>query len=239
MLHKLAERHPTEFGKLDSTFDKWALAQHYDFKTRFLDITEDLLVALFWACQGGAETDGRLHVFIAPHPLVQSSDTDIISTIANFARLHKDEQDLLLGRIQTGNANTTIIPDRYFAVLEKLYQLIKEEKPHFERQIDIRDLYKVFVVKPRQPNERLRVQSGAFLVSAFHERLERDEILSKNRRTSAYNHYILPVLGKHKASILEELRLQNITREKLLPELDSSADVVTERYSQRRQQDDG
>ena len=62
-----------------------------------------------------------------------------------------------------------------------LYQLIRQEKPYFEERIDPRDLYQVFVVEPQQSSERLRAQAGAFLVSAFHERFERDEILKWNK----------------------------------------------------------
>ena len=58
-----------------------------------------------------------------------------------------------------------------------LYQLIRQEKSYFDERIDLRDLYKVYVVEPQLSSERIRAQAGAFLVSAFHERLERDEIL--------------------------------------------------------------
>ena len=35
----------------------------------------------------------------------------------------------------------------------------------------------MFLVEPQQSVERLRAQSGAFLISAFHERLERSQIV--------------------------------------------------------------
>ena len=46
----------------------------------------------------------------------------------------------------------------------------------------------------------------------------------------------LTIPARCKENILKELRLLNITRETLFPGLDASADAVTERYSQRRQQ---
>lgn len=214
---ELASSRPQLFYAMETALDKWALAQHYEFKTRFLDITSNLLVALFWACQGDDSTNGKLHVFMVPDPLVQKSDSDTISIIANFARLSEDEQDLLLGKRHAKGASGRFEPDQYLTTLDKLYQLIREEKPGFKVPIDIKDLYKVFVVEPRLITERLQAQSGAFLVSGFHERLEQQQILSKNRRIPAYNHRALPVLGKQKESILEELCLKEITCETLLP----------------------
>ena len=233
MFQDLTTRRPIDFNTLNLALDKWALAQHHGLPTRFLDVTRNVLVALFWACQGSEKANGKLHVFCVPRSLVKSSDSDTISIIANFARLPKDQQDLLLGKKQEQDANTRYEPYRYFTSLRTLYQLIREEKPHFEERIDIKDLYQVFVVEPQHLTERLRAQSGAFLVSAFHERFEQYEILSKNRRIPTYHHYALSVLGDKKPHMLEDLRLLNITSETLMPGLDASASVLTGQYRDR------
>ena len=91
-------------------------------------------------------------------------------------------------------------------------------------------LYKVFVVEPQLSSERVRAQSGAFLVSAFHERFERDEILKWNKGIPVYAHYKLTISGDCKDSIMKELQLLNVTRETLFPGLDSSARSVTNSY---------
>ena len=110
--------------------------------------------------------------------------------------------------------------------------LVRVEKPHFEARIDIRDLYKVFVVEPEQLSERLRAQSGAFLLSAFHERFEPANIVQWNDGTPIYAHYPLTVTRDCKGIIQEELRLLNITHETLLPGLDSSASVINDLFRQ-------
>ena len=104
-------------------------------------------------------------------------------------------------------------------------------KPHFEERINPRDLYRAFVVEPQQSFERVRVQSGAFLISVFHERFERSEILKCNAGIPIYDFGRLVVPKENKERILEELRLLNVTREMLFPGLDEAARAVTERHS--------
>ena len=102
---------------------------------------------------------------------------------------------------------------------------------YFLEKIDNRDLFRVFIVEPQQSFERIRAQSGAFLISVFHERFERREIQQSNPAIPVYDHDMLKVPGESKENILEELTLLNITRESLFPGLDEAATAVTQRYS--------
>ena len=115
-------------------------------------------------------------------------------------------------------------------MLTKLYHLIGIEKPHFQRRIDPRHLFQVFLVEPQQSVERLRAQSGAFLISAFHERFERSQIVAWNDCIPAYDHQKLVVPAGSKGEILKELELLRVTRETLYPSLDETAKAVTQRY---------
>jgi len=116
----------------------------------------------------------------------------------------------------------------YSRITQRLYHHIRQEKPHFKKRIDIKDLFRVFVVEPQQSFERIRVQSGAFLVSAFHERFEEDQILARNKNTLVYDRYKLAVPAARKKKILDELRLLNIKREVLFPGLDEAAEAIVE-----------
>ena len=110
-----------------------------------------------------------------------------------------------------------------------LYRLIRQEKSDFEEQIDPRDFFRVFVVEPQQSFERIRAQSGAFLISAFHERFERCQVLDWNPGIPVYDHSTLEVPNENKQQILSELRLLNVSRETLYPRLDEAARAVTQR----------
>ena len=81
--------------------------------------------------------------------------------------------------------------------------------------------------------ERLTAQSGAFLVSAFHERFEREEVLNWNSGVPIYAHHILTIPEVKKGLLLDELRLLNVTSEVLLPSIDEAARAVNEKYRSR------
>lgn len=229
MLVDLMSRRPEEFAKLNSVLAQWVLAQHHGLPTRLLDITRNPLVALFHACR---DTDkcGRLHVFAVSRDLVKPFNNDTIAILTNFAKLAFDDQQLLLTEKGYGDAQSAI---EFPRAMNRLYHLIRQEKPHFQKQIDPRDLFRVFVVEPQQSFERIRAQSGAFLISAFHDRFERSEILKQNKEIPVYDHYTLEVPDTKKRCLFDELLLLNITRETLLPGLDEAAKAVTRLHSKK------
>ena len=243
MLMELMSDRPEDFMSASSALEQWGLAQHHGLYTRLLDVTSNPLVALFNATERVDLNDddhkGYVHIFAVPSSMIKPFNSDAVSVVTNFAKLDLVEQSLLLGK------NDTSIPDdgddaqSYRRAIGRLYHFIRQEKPHFERMIDPRDLFRVFVVEPRRTIDRVRAQSGAFLVSAFHERYESGEIRNYNSKIPVYGHYKVEIPRCKKENIRNELSLFDITRRTMYPGLDETARSLISTYSRGRSEPGG
>ena len=248
MLREITAKRPSDFSEIDGVFSQWVVARHHGLRTRFIDITRNPLVALFFACEsnrGRALNDGALRVFAVPGSLIKPHNSDSVSVLANFAKLPNEEQRLLLGireeeeELEARFESNPYRPglarlEPYDVAMEHLFQMIQAEKPYFVNRIDVRDFYQVFVIEPQQLSERIRAQSAAFIGSAFHERFERNQILKWNRNIPVYSHYKLAISGQHKAKLLDQLDLVGITRQTLFPGLDATAESITTAMLRKR-----
>ena len=183
--------------------------------------------------------DGRLHVFALPREMMCAYDSDRVSIVANFARLPMLQQEHLLTAyledINMDHLNPhDVMMDAPSGGMEEamttLLHNIQREKPYFTPQIDIRDLFRVFVVEPRRSFNRIRAQSGAFMLSAFHQQFEGSEIAKRLADTKLYDHHVLTIPAGVKDEVREELNWFGVNSQTLYADVESAAGAVTRRY---------
>lgn len=248
MLDELTVSNPNEFMQCRSELERLVLARHHGLPTRFLDVTLNPLVALYFACSDMQSCDrpncdgtARLHCLVTPPEIIKRHYSDTVSVLSAFARLTKTEQTVLLTErpkdgCYTANVQHLIHPlhfrPSYSDAMVRLRHFVAREKPYFENRIDPKDLFKVFVVEPERTFPRLRAQSGAFLMSAYHEIFDAQEIIATVGETMPiYGHLKIDIPPASKASILSELAFYHVNEETMFLGLEAASRVVAARHA--------
>lgn len=160
-----------EFAVDKTAFDKLARMQHYLAPTRMLDMSEDVLSALYFALDEPVTGEtGVVYVLEIDHDQIKYYDSDAVSVVANLAKspltndgMSKDKSKTALHRDAA-----RFLHDRVGfkgeASVDFLLHDIREEKSYFRSLIDPAHLFSVLCVKPKYTNERLHGQKGAFLL---------------------------------------------------------------------------
>ena len=169
--HKLMQiplqKIPIEFKEFNTDFDIMTKYQHYGMCTRLLDLTTNPLVALYFACkQHGEEeyTNGDEIESHEPYGVVYytqnyypSMPTDlevqIVSALAKYD---------LTGKNKVKDVLTNLKRDRIIDEETKNKWLKKESFSEF-----VKIIQKNYMVMPTYTNERLRKQSGVFLLASL------------------------------------------------------------------------
>lgn len=239
MLTEFISNNPNEFAPDMSLLSQLMKAREYGLPTRLLDVSSDPLVALFFAVENPKhdQSDATLHLFAVPSWLMQPFNSDSVAVVCAYARLRDRDQRLLVGDVDSKNlwdAHMDVITGntrfRWNEVMDRIVGEITKEGRGFSERIDPYDFFRVFVVVPKIDERRLRTQSGAFLLSAFHESFEPEDVLARMPNVPLYDHYKLTISAAAKPAIREELERLNITRESLLSSLEVSAESIRARY---------
>ena len=231
--NKLYKNHCSEFKNDDSTFDRLARMQHYGLPTRLLDVTINPLIALYFACQPCYKTqkdgskfidnsDASLFIFLLPESYIKDSNSDSVSILSNLSRMEYREKELIL----SGDDKKT--KDEFFYLISKENQLFSGDV------FNIKDLPDFIFVEPKMDIERIKIQSGAFILFKQNKEIPKKEIdLSykdshgNNQRRKAYcREARIPYASK--SSILKTLDRMNINEKYIFQDITHTANYLKE-----------
>jgi hypothetical protein len=212
ILRELIAIQPNEFRDDRTVFEQLVRMQHYGLPTRLLDLTYNPLVGLYFACWKDEKVDGELLMFKLRKSGIKYFDSDTVSCVANLSNLTGPQRDEIREIRDT-------VALKQSDVGERLLHFIKAEKPYFLPRIELSDLRSILAVRPKQTNQRILAQQGAFLIFGLRTTLQ-----------DANNFGIQVVRTKVPASakkkLLDELDGININASALFPEIESAAKYI-------------
>jgi hypothetical protein len=225
IVREILMRCPADFSHMQTNFEKLVKMQHYDLPTRLLDITQNPLVALYFACVGAdeKEKDGEIVFFKIPKNEIKYFDSDTVSVISGLAWAKDDFE------IEPKHERDDKAFHRSNDHALKLMHIIKQEKPYFLEKINPMHLQSVVCVKPKLDNPRVIRQEGSFLLFGIDRNKHQiptipDEWLyyPKERRVI--------IKSTDKEQILKQLATIGISRDKLFPEIDMVSQFIKNEY---------
>ena len=234
--HKLMQiplqKIPTEFKEFHTVFDIMTKYQHYGMCTRLLDLTTNPLVALYFACkQHGNETYindeneeshepyGVVYFTQNYYPSLPTDlEVQIISALAKYDLTKENTVEDVLTKLKR---------DRIIDDETKNKWLQKEGFSEF-----VNIIQRNYMVTPTYTNERLRKQSGVFLLASLFTISNGADIAksviskSKDDLRKEFEKDFFFVRGENKEAILKELDLYNINEATLFPELEHQLSYI-------------
>ena len=155
-IEEIIRQYPDEFSHAH-TIDVLTQLQHFGCPTRMLDVTSNILVALFFACGGWdmvcnkesykskSNKDGELRVYMVKNEDVKSIDSETVTLLSNIARLKDEDKFGLLPWL-----------------CEKDLGVWQSDEDQIKQNAE--DVNSVVLVKTKLNNPRIRAQYGSFFL---------------------------------------------------------------------------
>lgn len=214
----------SDFAECRTHLDYLVEMQHYGLPTRLLDVTQNPLVALYFACVGEKDKYGEIIVFNIPKKEIRYPGSDLVSIIASLPLIQDDKKKEMM----TWLADRTVTDMGFNQKAKALLHEIKLEKPAFKNQIRKKDVGSAVVVLSEKKNNRIVKQDGAFIICGLFD--ENSNPINELRYMENGKRQIFIVSSKAKADILKQLDRFSINQATLFPEIEDVAGYIKTKY---------
>ncbi|MBN2652372.1 MAG: FRG domain-containing protein [Spirochaetales bacterium] len=241
-IYRESQRFNDEFFTGDKTaFDRLSRIQHYSAPTRLIDVSQDLLSAVFFAFDKKKDNeDAIIYIFEINEKKVKYYDSDAVSVLSNLAKisLKNEENDKSKEKIAKA-ANSYYEKIRLFnqdPSVKFLLHEIRDEKPQFDSIIDPKHIFSVQFVLPKLTSDRVKSQKGAFLLFGLNpedfkkpiEIIENYELANFDKKVQHpfVSIRTIRLRGSSIPKMRKELELLGINKPFIYPEIDKVSEFL-------------
>ena len=222
MYQELLINCPDSFVKCQTHLEKLVEMQHYGLPTRLLDITRNLLVSLFFACESSPETYGEIVLISAKESDIKYPQSDTASVLASLPLFPQNKQK----EFYDWATDSSITRDDFNHLAIRLLQEVRFEKPAFQPEIEKETLIGNYIIHTLKNNKRIIKQDGAFIICGLG-----DTVHSLEKFRYRYRGKKIVVLISDKKKILEQLVRYSINRAALFPEIECVSEYIKKKHT--------
>ena len=197
--HDIMIDYPNEFKK-NEHLSNLVKIQHFGSSTRLLDVTRNMLIALYFAVEDSKDKDGEVIVFKIKKSEMLHHASDKALILSCLPALSYEDREAIKDYCKENPDE--VIRDRDLKnnlALTHLLHEIRGEFPAFETCIETNHLLNNYFVAARKDNERMQRQDGAMIIFGLGD--------------VNLNHFIqkrITVYSSCKDEILHDLKICNI-----------------------------
>lgn len=222
LYHELLINCPDDFEKCHTHLEKLVKMQHYGLPTRLLDITRNLLVALYFACESHMDTYGELILISAENGDIKYPQSDTVSILASLPVFPYQKQKEFYNSATDPRGSDS----SFNLMADRLIHEVRLEKPAFRAEVNRNDILNNYIVYALKNNNRIVKQDGAFIICG----LAAGTGSLENFRYKEHGKKIVILIDKKK-KVLEQLENFSINRAALFPEIECVAEYLKNKYT--------